>query len=204
MVPRPDWTRPRDVLLAGLALTLTAPLLLGLSVAIGLSAGRPILYCGERVGQAGRLFKILKLRTMRRGAEQHIGERLARPDEATHTPLGRVLRRLRLDELPQLVNVLCGHMALVGPRPTRPIFLPSNRQNIPGYDRRHTVRPGITGLAQVRGHYYTTPRNKLRYELVYLRNRGLSLDLWILWATLRLSLGLKPGRPPRRPRRPSR
>jgi lipopolysaccharide/colanic/teichoic acid biosynthesis glycosyltransferase len=194
------------VLLATLGLLISAPVLAVLCLALLLSAGPPVFYRGARVGRGGQVFTILKLRTMRVDAEQHIGERLAQPGEAIHTSLGGVLRRLRLDELPQLLNVLAGHMALVGPRPSRPVFLETHLREIPGYARRHSVRPGITGLAQVRGHYYTSPRNKLRYELIHLRNRSLALDVWILWATLRLSLGLAAGRPPRSrsPRRDSR
>lgn len=196
-VPRLDATRLRDLLLAALALTLLAPLLLALALAIRLTAGGPALYRGARVGQGGQVFTLYKLRTLGPDAEAQIGARLVRPDEARQTPLGPTLRRLRLDELPQLFNVLRGHMALVGPRPTRPIFLAEHRQHIAGYDRRHTARPGLTGLAQVRGHYYTAPRHKLRYEMVYLRNRSQALDLWILAATLwHVFTGRRP-RPPR-------
>jgi hypothetical protein len=121
---------------------------------------------------------------MKVGSEQKIGKRLVQPGEQTHyTSIGPKLRKYRLDELPQLLNVLKGEMALVGPRPLRPIFLDELCATIPRYEERFDVRPGITGLAQVRGGYYTSPRHKLAYDLLYIKRRGVTLDLKLIILT---------------------
>ncbi len=178
-------TRVINVTVALLGLIGLAPLMLVIALAIKLSDPRaPVLYRGRRVGKGGRPFEILKFRTMVPGTEQAIGGRLVERDSTFITPLGRILRRRKLDELPQLFSVLRGDMNLVGPRPTREVFLEELRRRIPGYDRRFLVRPGVTGLAQVNGGYYTDPRNKLRYELLYIMHRSVWLDLKLIAATL--------------------
>lgn len=165
-------------------LILVSPLMLVIAIAIKLSdLHAPVLYRGRRIGKLGKPFTILKFRTMVPGAEQRIGARLISKDSPQVTALGRSLRKYKIDELPQLVNVLRGEMQLVGPRPAREVFLEELRARIPGYDRRFLVEPGITGLAQVRGGYYTDPRNKLRYEQLYIRRRSLWLDLNLVAAT---------------------
>src|SRR5262249_52293451 len=133
-----------------------------------------------------RVFTIFKFRTLRRGAEQEIGARLLRPEErATHaTSFGRFLKRSKLDEMPQLINVIRGEMRMVGPRPIRPIFLEALRHDAASLEAVLSVPPGLTGIAQVRGGYYTSPRAKLRYGLSYVRNRSLCLDLKIILLTL--------------------
>jgi hypothetical protein len=128
-------------------------------------------------------FHIFKFRTMHVGAEQKIGKRLVQQGEDHFTPIGRFLRRYRLDELAQLLNVLNGDMNLVGPRPVRPVFLEDHKRNVPGYGKRFFVRPGITGKAQVRGGYYTSPRHKLFYEILYIRNRNVLMDLNLILLT---------------------
>ena len=187
----------RLVALAGLIAL--SPLLLALAAAVKLTSPGPVLYSGARVGLRRRPFNIYKLRTMKVGSEQKIGKRLVRADEDHYTPIGRALRRYRLDELPQLINVLRGEMALVGPRPMRPVFLDDLLATVPRYAERFEVKPGITGLAQVRGGYYTTPRHKLRYDLLYIARRSLWLDLRLIALTFlrvmtrALSLGLALG-----------
>ncbi len=178
-------TRVLNAAVALLGLIGLSPLLLIIALAIKLSdSGAPIFYRGRRIGRAGRPFEILKFRTMVPGTEEAIGARLIERDSALITPIGRVLRRRKLDELPQLLNVLRGDMNLVGPRPARQVFLEELRERIPGYDRRFLVRPGVTGLAQVNGGYYTNPRNKLRYELLYIMRRSVWVDLKLIAATV--------------------
>jgi len=174
-----------NVAVALMTLVALGPLMLAIALLIKLSDPRAgVLYRGRRIGRGGRTFSILKFRTMVPGTEQRLGARLVHGNSPAITPLGRHLRRRKLDELPQLLNVLHGSMNLVGPRPARDVFLAELRQRIPGYERRFLVNPGITGLAQIRGGYYIDPRDKLRYELLYIRHRSVLLDLKLIAATL--------------------
>ena len=166
-----------------IGLILLSPLLILLAVWVKLSSPGPALYQGARVGLREEVFQIFKFRTMKVGSEQKIGQRLVQQDEDHYTSIGKRLRRYRLDELPQLINVLRGEMALVGPRPLRPIFLENHKASIPNYAKRFLIRPGITGLAQVRGGYYTHPRHKLLYDLLYLSRRSFLLDLRLICLT---------------------
>jgi exopolysaccharide biosynthesis polyprenyl glycosylphosphotransferase len=160
-----------------------APLLLIVAALIRLTSSGPILYCQERVGLHGRLFRLWKLRTMRVDAEATTGPVWARKDDPRVTALGRCLRRTRLDELPQLWNVLRGEMSLTGPRPERPAFVARFAESIPGYLERLEVRPGLTGWAQVMRGYDETEGDvaaKLQYDLEYVRHWSLWLDL-LIW-----------------------
>ena len=144
-----------------------------------------------RVGQGGQPFTMLKFRTMVDGAERETGPVWAGKTDARVTPLGRWLRRLRLDEVPQLWNVLTGEMSLVGPRPERPHFVEMLVREIPLYSRRHRVQPGITGLAQVKWRYdadLEDVRQKLKYDLFYIENMSLRTDAKILLQTVRTAL----------------
>jgi lipopolysaccharide/colanic/teichoic acid biosynthesis glycosyltransferase len=172
-------------LLSLLGLVAVSPLFLLIALFVKLSGPGPIFYRGERVGRDGRRFWIYKFRTMVDGAEAAIGARLlSNEDKDVYcTRVGRFLKRTKLDELPQLLSVIKGEMRLVGPRPVRPIFLERFQSEIPNYHLRFLVPPGITGIAQLRGGYYTSPRNKLRYDLAYIRNRSLLLDLWVVVLT---------------------
>jgi lipopolysaccharide/colanic/teichoic acid biosynthesis glycosyltransferase len=146
---------------------------------------------GRAIACAGRLYRILKFRTMVDGAEAQRGPTWASKNDARITPIGRLLRRTRLDELPQLINVLRGEMSFIGPRPERPFFVERFQRSIPDYSERLTVVPGITGLAQVEHKYDTSEedvRRKLDWDLRYLRNRSVVLDLRILWKTVRVVL----------------
>jgi lipopolysaccharide/colanic/teichoic acid biosynthesis glycosyltransferase len=176
-------TRIYNFLGALIGVILLSPLLFGIAAAVKLTSTGPALYRGARVGQRERVFHIFKFRTMHIGAEQKIGKRLVQQGEDHFTPIGRFLRRYRLDELAQLLNVLNGDMNLVGPRPVRPVFLEDHKRNVPGYAKRFFVRPGITGKAQVRGGYYTSPRHKLFYEVLYIRNRNVLMDLNLILLT---------------------
>jgi lipopolysaccharide/colanic/teichoic acid biosynthesis glycosyltransferase len=180
-------TRVSDMVQCGFAaigLVLMAPLFLALGLLIKLTSPGPILYRGLRVGKDGRIFTIYKFRTLQVGAEEKIGARLLNNRDTYYTSLGKFLKRTKFDELPQLMNVLKGEMNVVGPRPIRPIFLEKLCGDIPRYPVRFAVKPGMTGLAQVRGGYFTHPRNNLRYDLLYIKNRSLLLDLKLIALTL--------------------
>lgn len=178
-----------DVTVAALGLLLTSPFILVAAVAIRLDSPGPVLYRQERVGREGRNFWLYKLRTMRADAEAATGPVLSSgPDDPRVTRVGRFLRASRLDELPQLWNVLCGDMSLVGPRPERPSFVEQYSRENPAYPLRHRVKVGLTGLAQVAGRYSTRAEDKLRYDLYYANARSLWLDLTILLRTLQTVL----------------
>jgi lipopolysaccharide/colanic/teichoic acid biosynthesis glycosyltransferase len=179
--------RVLDLLVGGAGLVVASPLLLVCAVAVRFTSPGPVLYRQTRVGRGQVPFTLLKFRTMHAGAEQY-GEVLATPGDARLTRIGGFLRRTRLDELPQLLNVLAGAMSLVGPRPERPGFVRSYLDRVPGYAERFSMRPGLTGLAQVNGEYDSTPENKLRYDLAYQANWSLWLDLSILVRTVRIVL----------------
>src|SRR5437016_2459474 len=170
-------------LIAAGGLLLLSPLIALVAVAVRASSPGPVLYRGTRVGRGMREFTIFKFRTLRVGAEGEIGARLLGPRDTFYTSIGRFLKRTKLDELPQLWNVLRGEMNFVGPRPVRPVFLQEFITTIPDYARRFEMKPGITGVAQLRGGYFTTPAAKLRYELWYRRVRRPTLDLGILILT---------------------
>jgi len=184
--------RAVDFLLALAAVVVALPLMVIAGAFIWLESGWPVLYRQERVGRKGKPFVLHKLRTMRLNAEQESGPVWA---AAGHDPritrLGRILRKTRLDELPQLVNVLNGEMSFVGPRPERPVFVQQLRKAIPYYDARHAVRPGITGWAQTRFAYSSTveeAETKLQYDLYYVKNLSFYLDMLILIDTAKVIL----------------
>ena len=165
-----------------------APIMALVAALIKLDSRGSIMFSQERVGRYGRPFTIRKFRTMVHNAESSTGPVWARPeDDPRVTRLGRFLRRTHLDELPQLFNVITGHMSLVGPRPERPCFVETLRQAVPAYDSRHFVKPGMTGLAQVHYRYDQSlqdVRRKVRFDLLYVRRMCLSLDLRILAWTM--------------------
>lgn len=180
--------RLSDVALAALFLLPALPLMGLVALAVRLDDGGPALYRQWRVGRYGRLFRILKFRTMRPGAEAH-GAQWASADDARQTRAGRFLRRTRLDELPQLVNILRGEMSFVGPRPERPEFIDELEGAIPFYGWRHLLRPGLTGWAQIHYRYGASvddARRKLEYDLYYLRHYSSLGDLGVVLRTLTL------------------
>jgi lipopolysaccharide/colanic/teichoic acid biosynthesis glycosyltransferase len=180
-VSRPyDWVkRVLDVVIAGLGLVLTAPLVLAVAAMVGLTLGRPVLFRQTRPGLHGRPFILMKFRTMRDGPCDPAS------DAVRLTPLGRWLRATSLDELPTLWNVVRGEMSLVGPRPLLMRYLD---RYTPEQARRHEVRPGLTGLAQVRGRNSLTWGEKFAYDVSYVDNRSLHLDLRIAAETVRCLL----------------
>jgi lipopolysaccharide/colanic/teichoic acid biosynthesis glycosyltransferase len=160
-------------------------------VAIRLTSAGPVFYSQERVGLRGRRFRLYKFRSMRADAEQATGAVWAAKDDPRITGVGRWLRKLRIDELPQLLNVLRGEMAMVGPRPERPEFVEVLSREIPFYGHRHAVLPGITGWAQISHGYGDSVQDaivKLEYDLYYLKNFSLSLDTYIVFQTLKVML----------------
>ena len=168
-------------------LILTPPallLLLFTSLAVRLLTAGPVFYAQERVGLRGRYFTLYKLRTMIAEAEEESGPVFSTEEDDRVTPVGRFLRATRLDELPQLYNVLRGDLSIVGPRPERPYFVEQFQQEMPEYKLRHLVKPGITGLAQVAGYYATNTHDKLRYDLYYISDYSLFMDLRILLLTV--------------------
>jgi lipopolysaccharide/colanic/teichoic acid biosynthesis glycosyltransferase len=156
-----------------------------IAVVLRVTSGRPILFTQERMGLDGRVFRMLKFRTMPTDAESETGPVWNTADDARATPLGSLLRKTSLDELPQLWNVLRGDMSLVGPRPERPVFIEEFRREIPGYMLRHKVKAGLTGWAQVHGWRGNTSLNeRVEHDIYYIQNWTLGLDIRILLLTL--------------------
>jgi sugar transferase (PEP-CTERM system associated) len=172
-------------------LSLTLPVMVVTALLILCEDGAPVFYRQERVGRAGRVFRVMKFRSMRRDAEKDGKPRWATSGDDRTTRVGRVIRKLRIDELPQLWNVLIGDMSLVGPRPERPFFVDQLAREIPFYAVRHSVKPGVTGWAQVRYQYGSSVEDavqKLQYDLYYVKNHTLMLDTLVLFETVRVVL----------------
>lgn len=176
--------RSLDIAASALGLILTLPLTLCSALAIRLGDGGPVFFRQERLTRDGRVFELVKFRTMVVDAEKD-GQRLASKNDSRITPVGAVLRRTRLDELPQLWNVLKGDMSLVGPRPECPALAAEYEKTLPEFAYRLKVKAGITGMAQVYGNYATAPRDKLLMDLMYIEEYTLSLDLKLLLLTVR-------------------
>lgn len=177
-----------DVLLAVVLLVPAVPVMLLVAVAIRLTSPGAVIYRQTRVGKDGAPFTMFKFRTMHAEAERATGPVLASHDDPRITGLGKLLRATRVDELPQLWNVLRGDMSFVGPRPERPEFVHDYERDIHGYAERLRVRPGLTGYAQVNGEYHTSAPTKLKYDLAYIHNRSLWLDCRILSETVKVML----------------
>ena len=196
----PGWRKSRlqcaakrafDIALASVGVLLAMPVGVLVAAAVTLTSPGPVFYHQRRVGKDGRLFTIHKFRSMRRDAEAATGAVWAQRNDDRVTPIGRFLRRTRLDELPQLWNVVIGDMSMVGPRPERPEFVQQLSDDIAFYRQRHLVRPGITGWAQVRYTYGATVEDaleKLQYDLFYIKNLSLAFDFFVLFATAKTVL----------------
>jgi len=199
--PRPvdPLLRALDVLISAAILLVLSPLLALTALAILLTSGRPLLYHGARVGRGGQLFLMYKLRTLKPDAEErlgpYLGEELTRRTELEVTRVGRVLRKVHLDEVPQLWNVLRGEMAVVGPRPIRPAFFTELCREIPQYWQRLVVRPGVTGFAQTRMTREESWADKLAHDMEYVADRSVSLYVSVLLATVVKVLGRGPAAP---------
>ncbi len=176
-----------DVVFSAIGIVLAAPIILLFSALIVLETPGSPFYEQERVGKDGKRFILVKLRSMRRDAEK-LGAQWARTDDPRITRVGQIIRKTRIDELPQLISVLKGDMSLIGPRPERPFFTEKFNREIPGFKQRLMVRPGLTGLAQVSGGYDLTPQEKLIYDLDYIRGLSPALELLIMLKTIRVLL----------------
>jgi sugar transferase (PEP-CTERM system associated) len=180
--------RTLDVSLAVLGMLVGAPILLLIAAVVKLTSPGPALYRQRRVGLHGRVFVVHKFRSMRQDAEVGTGAVWAHKNDCRVTSCGRFLRRTRLDELPQLWNILVGDMSLVGPRPERPEFVRQLTDEIPFYGVRHVVRPGLTGWAQVCYTYGSSVEDameKLQYDLFYIKNLSVALDLFVIFSTIK-------------------
>jgi exopolysaccharide biosynthesis polyprenyl glycosylphosphotransferase len=173
-----------DLVAGAVLFVLAIPAMILVGLAVLLTSGRPVFYSQERMGLDGRRFRILKFRTMKRGAEDETGAVWSGRGDPRCTRIGALLRRFSLDELPQLGNVLAGEMSLVGPRPERPVFIEEFRRRLPGYMLRHRIPAGLTGLAQVRGYRGDTDlTGRLRCDLEYLERWSILFDLEIILRT---------------------
>jgi lipopolysaccharide/colanic/teichoic acid biosynthesis glycosyltransferase len=180
--------RALDVAVSAVGLVVVAPALGLCALAIRLDSPGPILYRQQRVGQRGRLFGVCKLRSMRHRAEDETGAVFSREDDDRITGVGRILRKTRFDELPQLWNVLVGEMSLVGPRPERPEFIDTLSERYPYFRLRSALQPGLTGWAQIRHGYVNDVdgfEEKLALDLYYMKYRSFVMDVLILWKTVK-------------------
>jgi exopolysaccharide biosynthesis polyprenyl glycosylphosphotransferase len=176
-----------DILLSLLALPIAIPIILIFAIIIKLETPGPAFFLQERVGLHGKYFKVIKLRSMGVNAEKN-GAQWATKNDPRVTKVGAFIRKTRIDELPQLFNVLKGDMSLVGPRPERPMFTAQFNEEIPGFIDRLQVKPGITGWAQVNGGYDITPREKLELDRYYINNMSFVLDLKIIVKTIKVCI----------------
>jgi sugar transferase (PEP-CTERM system associated) len=186
-----------DMAFAALGLVVSTPIMLLVAVTVRLDSKGPAIYRQLRVGLKGRRFEVLKFRSMRVDAETQNGAQWALAEDPRVTSVGRFIRKYRLDELPQFINVLRGDMSFVGPRPERPVFVGELRKLIPYYDERHSVRPGVTGWAQVQYPYGASIEDsykKMEYDLFYLKNMSILFDCAIVLQTIRTVLTGKGGR----------
>ena len=175
-----------DITISSIGLIITSPLIMIISIIIKLYDGGSVFFKQERVTENNKVFNLYKFRTMIEDAEKHTGPVLATEKDTRITPLGRFLRASRIDELPQLFNVLKGDMSIVGPRPERPFFAEQFNEEIDGFKYRVYVKAGITGLAQILGNYSTDPKTKSKYDLLYIKNYSLLLDIKIIFNTIKI------------------
>lgn len=180
-----------DIVLSLFGIVITSPLMIIIAILIRSTSKGPAIYRQTRITVGNREFKMLKFRTMYENAEEKTGPVLSSDDDPRVTKVGRVLRNLRLDELPQLFNVLKGDMSFVGPRPERPFFVEQYSRDIPEYIHRYLVKAGMTGYAQIYGKYDTSAVDKLKYDLLYIRDYSLMLDIKLILQTIKVLLGKK-------------
>jgi len=180
-----------DIVLSLFGIVITSPLMIIIAILIRATSKGPAIYRQTRITVGNREFKMLKFRTMYENAEEKTGPVLSSDDDPRVTKVGRVLRNLRLDELPQLFNVLKGDMSFVGPRPERPFFVEQYSRDIPEYIHRYLVKAGMTGYAQIYGKYDTSAVDKLKYDLLYIRDYSLMLDIKLILQTIKVLLGKK-------------
>ncbi|MDB3636281.1 UDP-phosphate N-acetylgalactosaminyl-1-phosphate transferase [Clostridioides difficile] len=181
------YQRIMDLVLSIIGLVIGLPLIAIFGILIKIEDKGPITYKQERLGKCGRRFYIYKLRSMRTDAEK-FGAQWAEKDDPRITKVGKFTRKTRIDEIPQLFNILKGDMGLIGPRPERPNFTVQFNEEIPGFINRLAIKPGLTGWAQVNGGYEITPEEKLKEDIYYIKNRSILLDFKILFKTVKVVL----------------
>ena len=181
------YQRVLDIVLSVVGLLVGIPLIAIFGILIKLEDNGPITYKQERLGKSGKRFYIYKLRSMRTDAEK-FGAQWAEKDDPRITKVGKFIRKTRIDEIPQLFNILKGDMSIIGPRPERPSFTMEFNEEIPGFIDRLAVKPGLTGWAQVNGGYEITPQEKLIEDIYYIKNRSILLDFKILFKTVKVVL----------------
>lgn len=179
--------RIMDIFLALIGLIIGIPLMIIFGIAIIIETPGRAIYTQERLGKRGKVFKIYKLRSMVSNAEEN-GAQWALKNDSRVTKVGSFIRKTRIDEIPQLFNVLKGDMSIIGPRPERPVFTEKFNKEIPGFINRLQVKPGITGWAQVNGGYEITPKEKWELDMYYIENRSIKLDLLIIFKTIKVVL----------------
>ena len=181
------YQRVLNIILSLIGLAIGIPLVIIFGIRIKIEDNGPITYKQERLGKGGKRFYIYKLRSMRTDAEK-FGAQWAEKDDPRITKVGRFIRKTRIDEIPQLFNILKGDMSLIGPRPERPQFTEQFNREIPGFINRLAVKPGLTGWAQVNGGYDMTPAEKLVEDIYYIKNRSVLLDFKIIFKTVAVVL----------------
>lgn len=176
--------RTMDVILCLIASVIGIPIVLITCIAVVIESKGSPLYKQERLGKNGQSFTLYKIRSMRNDAEKYSGPKWADKNDTRVTKIGSFIRKTRIDEIPQLYNIIKGDMSIVGPRPERPIFTYQFNQEIPGFINRLAVKPGLTGLAQVNGGYENSPKEKLKWDLKYIEERNMWMDIKIIFKTV--------------------
>ncbi|CEK39376.1 MAG: exopolysaccharide biosynthesis polyprenyl glycosylphosphotransferase [Paraclostridium sordellii] len=180
------YKRMLDILASIIGLIIGIPLIVIFGLIVKMEDRGPIFYKQERLGKNLKVFYIYKIRSMRVDAEKIGGAQWAQKDDPRITKTGKFIRKTRIDEIPQLFNILKGDMSLIGPRPERPELTYKFEKEIPGFIKRLKVKPGLTGLAQVNGGYEITPNEKLKWDLIYIKNRNIIMDIKIILKTVRV------------------
>lgn len=178
------YKRVLDIISSLLGLIIGLPIMMIVAIFIKIEDRGPIFYTQERLGKDEKKFLVYKMRSMRIDAEKHGGAQWAQKDDPRITKIGKFIRKTRIDEIPQLFNILKGDMSLIGPRPERPELTYEFNKEIPGFIDRLCIKPGLTGLAQVNGGYDISPKDKLKWDLIYIKNRSIFLDISIILKTV--------------------
>ena len=186
MITQRFWKRTMDIVLSLIGLAIVAPFMIITAVIIKLTDGGPVFYTQKRLTRDGREFDILKFRSMRSDSEDKSGARLAMKDDDRITPIGKFIRRIHFDEIPQILNILKGDMSIVGPRPERQEIQDQYKESIPEFPLRLKVKAGLTGYAQVYGRYNTTPYDKVKMDIAYIENYSLWMDIRLIMMTLKV------------------
>ena len=186
MITQRFWKRTMDIVLSLIGLAIVAPFMLITALIIKLTDGGPVFYTQERLTRDGKVFQILKFRSMRCDSEDESGARLAMKDDDRVTPIGKFIRRIHFDEIPQILNILKGDMSIVGPRPERQEIQDQYTESIPEFPLRLKVKAGLTGYAQVYGRYNTTPYDKVKMDIAYIENYSLWMDIRLIMMTLKV------------------